>query len=202
MFSRAVFRARPRLLSSRFGFRRLHDTPTSSSRIDRVISRLPLRLQKYARGLGNAPASHVASFLILHEITAIVPLIALFGLFHYTTYVPVSYMSRHFGSYVDAGAARFERYFTRKKWFGFGEETKLIKEDSDDGTGSLSKSEAAIVRWKTGEEKYRVVVEIALAYAITKVLLPLRIMASVWATPSFATLMLRIGRAVGRKGRV
>lgn len=40
--------------------------------------------------------------------------------------------------------------------------------------------------WNVGEGGVRVVVEFATAYAVTKVLLPLRIIASVWATPWFA----------------
>ena len=44
-------------------------------------------------------------------------------------------------------------------------------------------------RWfGRGEGGVRVVVELATAYAITKALLPLRLVLSVWATPWFATL--------------
>lgn len=32
--------------------------------------------------------THVVSFLILHEITAVVPLVGLAGLFHWTGWVP------------------------------------------------------------------------------------------------------------------
>lgn len=85
-----------------------------ASRIDRITSKLPRRLQKYTNGLRNAPVSHVVSFMILHEITAIVPLLGLFGLFHYTEHVPVSYMTSHFHSYVEDGLGRFEKYFKRK----------------------------------------------------------------------------------------
>jgi len=42
-------------------------------------------------------------------------------------------------------------------------------------------------------------VEIALAYAITKALLPLRILASLWATPWAAGLLVRLRSLVGSK---
>ena len=165
---------------------------TQASRIDRITSKLPRRLQKYTNGLRNAPVSHIVSFMILHEITAIVPVLGLFGLFHYTDHVPVSYMSDHFGGYVQEGLGRFERYFKRKGWFGFG---------NDEATGTNSKQESTDVmeRWQSGDGRYKVVVEVALAYAITKALLPIRIIGSVWATPWFAGVLMRIKGAVTRK---
>lgn len=170
-----------------------------ASRIDRITSKLPRRLQKYPNGLRNAPMSHIVSFLILHELTAVVPLMGLFGLFHYTDYVPVSYMSEHFGSYVQEGIGRFERYFKRKEWFGFSktdEETILKLEDHD----TKEASTGVMDRWQSGEGKYKIVVEVALAYAITKALLPIRIVGSVWATPWFAGVMMKARGALSRKG--
>ena len=78
-------------------------------------------MQKYTPRLRNAPVSHVVAFLILHEITAVVPLLGLFGLFHYTNFVPLDYMLGHYGGYVSEGVRRFERYFSRKGYFGFGD---------------------------------------------------------------------------------
>jgi hypothetical protein len=54
-----------------------------------------------------------------------------------------------------------------------------------------------LLRWER-DPKYRVVVEIGLAYALTKVLLPVRIVGSVWATPWFAGVLGRLRRVVGR----
>ena len=58
------------------------------SRVDRVLNRLPKFLHPYTNGLRNAPVTHVVSFLILHEITAIVPLVGLAGLFHWMRWIP------------------------------------------------------------------------------------------------------------------
>ena len=167
---------------------------TQTSRIDRITSKLPRRLQKYTNGLRNAPVPHIVSFLILHEITAIVPLFALFGLFHYTDYVPVSYMSEHFGGYVQEGLARFEKYFKRKGWFGFSKD-----EAAPANVPGEEQPKDAMDRWKSGDDRYKFVVEIALAYAITKALLPIRIIGSVWATPWFARGLMRVKGAFTKK---
>ena len=167
---------------------------SQSSRIERVTARLPRRLQKYTSGLRNAPVSHVVSFLILHEITAIVPLFALFAVFHYTTFVPIAYMTDHFGEYVQAGVSRFEKYFTRKGWFGFGS-----GDSQPEGKSQATQTDDAVDKWRSGDQKYKILVEVALAYAVTKALLPIRIIGSVWATPWFAGVLLRARSLVSRK---
>lgn len=56
--------------------------------------------------------------------------------------------------------------------------------------------------WRVGERGSRILVEVATAYAITKVLLPVRILVSVWGTPWFArTFIGRVGGLFGRGGR-
>ncbi|KAI7779261.1 hypothetical protein LA080_001024 [Diaporthe eres] len=166
------------------------------SRADRILSRLPRRMQGYAGRLRSAPLSHAVAFLVLHELTAVVPLLGLFGLFHYggASAAPIGYMMEHYGAYVRDGTARFERYFTRKGWFGFGREDGEDGEQAPGGIkGDNGNDDAAVMsRWKGSDGKYRIVVEVALAYAITKALLPARIVVSLWATPWFAGLMGRI----------
>lgn len=181
------------------------------SRADRILSRLPRGMQGYAGRLRSAPLPHVVAFLVLHELTAVVPLLGLFGLFHYggASAAPIGYMMEHYGAYVRDGTARFERYFARKGWFGFG------REDGEEGGGEAgprrirgeegaADSDAAVMsRWEGSDAKYRIVVEVALAYAITKALLPARIVVSLWATPWFAGVMGRMRRLLplgkGRK---
>ncbi|UNI18610.1 hypothetical protein JDV02_004865 [Purpureocillium takamizusanense] len=170
-----------------------------ASRVDRITSKLPKRLQKYTAGLRNAPVSHIVSFLILHELTAILPLVALFALFHYTTYVPISYMTEHFGEYVQGGIARFERYFSRKGWFGFGQEDSGAGTEKSEQAGSKSHAEEVVDKWRSGDRKYEILTEVALAYAVTKALLPLRIIFSVSATPWFARILIRARKMVTRK---
>jgi len=45
--------------------------------------------------------------------------------------------------------------------------------------------------WNFSQTGSRIIVEVATAYAITKVLLPLRLMFSVWLTPWFARVWVR-----------
>ncbi len=184
-------------------------------------------MQKYTRRLKDAPVSHVVAFLILHEITAVVPLFGLFGLFHYagsasssssssssssndngSKFVPLDYMMDHYGAQVADGVRRFEKYFRRKGWFGFGQDDGASVGDAIENTessrGSQAADEAAAEatvrqRWASADAKYRIVVEVGLAYAITKVLLPVRIAASLWATPWFAGVLARVRSLRPRK---
>lgn len=171
-------------------------TPTPQSRADRILSRLPASLQKYTTRLRSAPVSHVVAFLVLHELTAVVPLFALFGLFHYTDFVPLGYMTEHYGGYVRSGVSRFEKYFRRKEWFGFGRDEDGDVEGGQDVLLGTQRDKAVMDRWESADGKYRIVVEVALAYSVTKVLLPVRIVGSLWATPWFAGFLARIRRIV------
>ncbi|OAA65906.1 putative protein family FLILHELTA [Niveomyces insectorum RCEF 264] len=175
------------------------------SRAERILARLPPRLQKYTRRFKDAPVSHGVAFLLLHEITAIVPLLGLFGLFHYATAIaPLDYMLGHYGGQVADGVRRFERYFRRKGWFGFGDEGTAGTEgapadtknetNGDDAAAAAAANSAVRQRWTSADAKYRIVVEVGLAYAITKVLLPVRIVMSLWATPWFAGVLARVRR--------
>lgn len=162
----------------------------TSSRIDRVLSGLPPSLRKYTDRLRDAPVSHVVAFLILHELTAIVPLFGLFGLFHYTNYVPIGYMLEHYGGQVRDGIARFERYFRKKGWFGFGSANEgPAPPRAAEELGAEDKE--VLVRWES-DGKYKILVEVALAYAVTKILLPVRVVGSILATPWFASVLLRL----------
>jgi hypothetical protein len=104
------------------------------------------------------------------------------------------------GSYVSEGVAKFGRYFARKGWFGFGqevvEETGKQVGDADVKSGSSAcEIEEVQKKWHVGDSGSRILIEVATAYAITKVLLPARIIFSVWATPWAARVF--IGRAFG-----
>lgn len=96
-----------------------------TSRIDRVNRRLPRFLHKYTSALANAPLSHITSFLILHELTAIIPLFGLAGYFHYTHWLPPWFAE---GAWVLNGVERFGRYFRRKGWIRSGEAEEAERE--------------------------------------------------------------------------
>ncbi|RMJ27677.1 hypothetical protein PHISP_01462 [Aspergillus sp. HF37] len=144
--------------------------------------RLPRFLRGYTTPLLEAPVAHATSFLILHELTAIVPLFSLVAAFHYGDWMP------DFGSGVSGGVfndavARFGRWLRRKGWV-----------DDDDmyyGGSAGCPDEAGPGRGiQESAQSGRLVLEFASAYVVTKALLPVRIAASVWATPWFASTVL------------
>jgi hypothetical protein len=148
--------------------------PTSATRIDRFNRRLPKFLHKYTSALATAPLSHITAFLLLHELTAIIPLFGLAATFHYTHWLPSWFAE---GAWVLAGVERFGKYFKRKGW--------IRSEDVAEAEAEVELRRRDRV-WSVGEGGARVLVEFATAYTITKVLLPVRIMFSVWGTPGFA----------------
>ncbi|KAK3679790.1 hypothetical protein LTR78_000166 [Recurvomyces mirabilis] len=141
-------------------------TAASVSRIARIESRLPRFLRHFTTPLRNAPVSHISAFLVLHELTAILPLFGLAAIFHYTNWLP-PYISE--GKWVSQGIEKFGRYLRKKGWISTEEEA-----------GASGKW------WGRSEGGVRIVVELATAYAITKALLPLRLILSMWGTPWFA----------------
>ena len=93
-------------------------------------------------------------------------------------------MTDHWGAAVRDGVGKFERYFKKKGWFGFSntdnagaQGLRLVEENTRE----------LLEQWELGTDpKYKTLVEIGLAWAITKAMLPVRIIASVWAAPWFA----------------
>lgn len=94
-------------------------TQTPSSRISRIESRLPRFLQRYIQPLRNAPISHITAFLVLHELTAVIPLFGLTAFFHYANWLP-PYISE--GAWVKQGTEKFGKYLRKKGWLGTEEE--------------------------------------------------------------------------------
>lgn len=141
-------------------------TAAPASRIARIESRLPRFLRHFTTPLRNAPVAHISAFLVLHELTAVVPLFGLAAFFHYSNWLP-PYISE--GKWVSEGIEKFGRYLRKKGWISAEEEA-----------GASGKW------WGRGEGGVRIVVELATAYAITKALLPFRLILSVWGTPWFA----------------
>ncbi|OQO14132.1 hypothetical protein B0A48_01008 [Cryoendolithus antarcticus] len=124
-------------------------TPPLTIRLSRLESRLPRFLRHITTPLRTAPLSHITAFLLLHELTAILPLLALATAFHQYDYLP-PYISE--GKWVKEGTVKFGGYMKRKGWIG------------EEGSW-----------WGTGEGAVRVVVEIATAWAVVKLLLPVRL---------------------------
>jgi hypothetical protein len=219
MFRNTLVRARPRPTNLRNPpTRRYATNPTSTatpqSRIERFNRRLPKFLRRYTVALTNAPISHITAFLLLHELTAIIPLFGLAGYFHYTHWLPSWFAE---GAFVLSGVERFGRYFRRKGWIRSGEaeeaerEVQEIVAEKDrirHEDNSVAQEERKLRKvdkaWNVGEGGVRLVVEFATAYAITKALIVPRVVFSVWATPGFARwtvvpAIAKFKRVFGRK---
>lgn len=158
------------------------------SRIERINSRLPNFLQRYTRPMVTAPLTHISAFLVLHEVTAVVPLLGLAAAFHYTQWLP-PYISE--GKWVRDGVQKFGNYFRRKGWLGEDGQARRYKSWAF-GEGGVkivveSVPTSSVNRWSNCSAlKLTIYLRFATAYAITKALLPLRLVLSVWATPWFA----------------
>lgn len=151
----------------------------SRTRLRRLNDRLPQFLRTYTTPLLNAPVMHATSFLILHELTAIVPLFGLVAAFHYGDWMP-NFGSGATGGVFEDAVDRFGRWLRKKGWVNDG---AVGVNDSPDVVQTVERNQ--------GEVKgARLVLEFASAYVITKALLPVRIAVSVWATPWFARTIL------------
>lgn len=154
------------------------------SRFDRFVERTPRFLRPTITGLRQAPVSHITAFIILHELTAVIPLFGLAGAFHYGNWLPPYFAE---GAWISAGVEKFGRYFRKKGWISERQEIEVEKRTRDGEAGRFEKQN--ISKWfNRGEDATRWVVEFATAYAVVKVLLPFRILISVWGSPWFARL--------------
>lgn len=147
-------------------------TPPSSSSVEK---KLPGWAAKYAHRFKNNPASHITSFLILHEITAVLPLPILFWFFHSFDWTPESKdeACRHQGP---LGRCLITRLI----------QTGLPTEYLEKGVKAAGKQ---LEKWGlkyTGDDGSRYLFEGAAAYAVVKMMLPLRIATSLSLTPLFA----------------
>jgi len=158
------------------------NTAKTVGRIQRINSKVPRFLRHWTTPLLSAPITTVSAFLILHELTAVIPLFGLAYFFHVTNWLPPYFAEGH---WVKEGVERFERYFRRKGWLG--DDGRALGEDGQ----KLEESPAQRYAWSgRGEGSVRWVVELGTAYAITKFLLPARLILSVWAAPSFARFLM------------
>ncbi|CRG87401.1 hypothetical protein PISL3812_04418 [Talaromyces islandicus] len=201
----APSRALPRLLSrshfftpTRFSTHRFFSsTPPSagadtsaSSRLQKFNDRLPRFLRRYTTPLLGAPTTHITSFLVLHEFTAVAPLFGLVAVFHYSGWMPT--LTSGEGGAFNEAVQRFGKWMSKKGWVDSedAETAKIASSTSVNGDNSLLVSE---------QKGVKLVFEFAAAYAVTKALLPLRIVASVWATPWFARVFIGpLGRRMGQ----
>jgi len=95
---------------------------------------------------------------------------------------------------VHEGVERFGKWLLKRGW--------VVRKIQDGATSAAPDAEGVGqtgTRGLIADNGVQLILEFATAYAITKVLLPLRIVVSVWATPWFARIVIGpMGRGVGR----
>ncbi|KAI4740781.1 hypothetical protein E4T50_08810 [Aureobasidium sp. EXF-12298] len=122
---------------------------TTNSRISRLEARLPRVLARYVKPLRNAPISHITAFLVLHELTAIIPLFGLTFAFHKFDWLPPVFSE---GYWVKEGVEKFGRYFRRKGWIRDADGEGFEKEENRKGLAKW---------WPRGEDGVRLLVDTA-----------------------------------------
>ncbi|KIW29069.1 uncharacterized protein PV07_04912 [Cladophialophora immunda] len=170
------------------------DRAALRNRFDRFIERTPRFLRPTVRGLRQAPVSHITAFIVLHELTAVIPLFGLAGAFHYWHWLPPYFAE---GAWISAGVEKFARYFRKKGWINEKDEMEVEEEAKKGNAGRFENHKDTASRWfNRGESATRWVIEFATAYTLVKALLPLRLLVSVWGSPWFARIaIIPIGNA-------
>ncbi|KAF8425505.1 hypothetical protein EV426DRAFT_701469 [Tirmania nivea] len=166
----------PRLLP-RLRHLRRYSTAAPPPRRSR-FTRLPARVQRLAAPLRAAPVSHITAFVVLHELTAVLPLCGLWWGLHQLGVAAAPAGEEGEGE-GEAGVAAT----TWRGWVARGE--------------ARARSYLEKKGWLAGrapQDAARLVLEVATAWAIVKALLPLRVAACLWLTPWFARrVVARVG---------
>lgn len=139
-----------------------------------ILSKVPRILRPWTTQFIHAPVSHVTAFLILHELTAIVPLVGIWYVLHsYHDLLMVSSLDLP-GWAIEKGTKIIDLAMVSFDW----------------GDYSLN-------------EKLQVIMEGAYAYVIVKALFPVRLAFSLFGMPWFAKwFVLPITRLFSRKKEV
>src|SRR2546421_8270003 len=136
---------------------------TPNATYTRLLKRTPRFIRPTVAALHNAPVTHITAFLLLHEVTAVVPLFGLAAAFHYYHWLPPYFAE---GAWVVAGVEKFGRYFRRKGWIDAGEEAAAQRRAKDGEDLTQVESTKGLKWWNKGEVGVRWVIEFATAYAI------------------------------------
>ncbi|MCO5562923.1 hypothetical protein L7F22_016559 [Adiantum nelumboides] len=167
-------------------------------------------VRQAAKRSGTDPASMVISFMVLHELTAILPLIAIFyilcalgtgaSVMQWLLDASDTQSTQESGmmmgmraslrDYIQEGMQRAERYGRKKGWFGF-EKGSQVEDVEVDGQIKANPNAEAIAGTFANA---------VAAYAITKALLPVRLAACVAFAGPFARWTIEpIKRVIRRR---
>jgi hypothetical protein len=165
-----------------------HFTRTShaqASFVSRSVNRLKARYPHIA------PSHLVASFLIFHEVTAVLPVLGFFALFQYTDVA----LGDRIASYCETTDGTLHSWFAECQhkaarvgrhhgWFGFEKGSQATNDDLGE--------EAVLKATSTGAN-------VVAAYLLVKLLLPVRLGACFWLAPRMSNSIGRWFRGVGAR---
>ncbi|CAO1629290.1 unnamed protein product [Parajaminaea phylloscopi] len=194
-------------------------SPPPPSEPTSLFGRLRDRLKVVSERTGTDIASLTASFFILHEVTAIAPLIALFYLLGFfglgealcnwfleaaeeaqrtgrdgaePTGETASFQTQwriKIGSWMSEGMQRAERFARRKGWWGFDKSDASRVTAQGQDPTSLSSSQQLAGAFANA----------VAAYVLTKALLVPRLFVSFWLAPSFARRVFEPAKRVAKR---
>ncbi|KAL2891101.1 hypothetical protein HOO65_010459 [Ceratocystis lukuohia] len=147
----------------------------------------------FVASMSSRPVTSTISFLVLHELTAVVPLVGITACLQYTDPVPLDSLNKYLLDAFSQGLDKFGKYFAKKRWFGFelDAEGKVVGGLTWESSGEGDRATAGLS--EEAKARYKLLSNVALAYALTKLLLPVRIYVSALATPWFANIMTKVG---------
>ncbi|KAN0060782.1 Serine--tRNA ligase, mitochondrial [Thecaphora frezii] len=173
-----------------------------------ALQRAIQQVRETAARRGTDPASMVASFLVLHELTAIVPLVVLFYLLSALgageavlqwlqggeeatgeARDEADWMGGYVRGWIQEGMSRAERYGRKNGYFGFD------KEAASDDAEARGETSAGL---PSGELAGAFANAVA-AYALVKALLPLRLGASIALAGPFSRLCFEPLKRISRR---
>ncbi|KAK9356959.1 hypothetical protein V1523DRAFT_400107 [Lipomyces doorenjongii] len=141
----------------------------SRQRMKRILDKLPASMRPHAERLMNAPGSYVFTFLLIHEVTAVAPLFGLMWLFQVTDWMPpLPEGLMEAGKEFYSKAVSIEQFpLIMRCQFP---NTQIPQDSLPEGSESATK----------------LILQGATAFAIVKMILPLRVAFSLLITPWFA----------------
>jgi hypothetical protein len=173
---------------------RLHSTMfarhfTQSARVRKSMMARSIERLK-ARYPHISTPNLIASFLVLHEVTAIVPYIGFFALFSWPGLALGDRISKTFEKsdgmlhdWFEQGQDKIARVGRRYGWFGFEKGSKSTE----------LQEEAAMLKATSA------VTNAIASYLVVKALLPLRIGACFWLAPRLSNSVGRLFRGIGAR---
>ncbi len=160
------------------------------SREEIIIKKIPKGLQKYFQSFLKSPISHTTSFLILHELSAIIPLFSLWYIFYKYNFLPFELSN----SIIERGTDYIASILSTINQGSTPNDIESLNMTETSSSSSLSSfSLYKHFQWihdLSLSEKSNLIISGAYSYTIIKLLLPIRAFLSLLFAPWFTRNIL------------